>query len=754
MAKFNIPKFSHQSIRKQLMFMMIVVAVFIIMVSSFTVYLSDIYKIKKQLVNESEIISKVFESDHAKIALFGLPDMNTDLKLKLRELPMIMHADLLDRGADVIMHYSQGEILHSQISLPNQQQHLFLEDRMLFSSGVIHDDANVGTIYYEINTTRLERQQQILLNRLLIAIPLGLIISILAAFYLQRFLSTPLSKLANEIKNISISHDYYKKLNLSGFGKNEFYTLGHSFNGLLEQIEHTFKKIRLSEAEREQVTAELSQLINTANAPIFGIDTEGKINEWNQQTAKITGFSKEDVMGRDLVEGFITEDNKSSVKQVLNNALKGDEIANHEFSLNSKEGEYIELLLNATTRRDMEGNITGVIGIGQDITELRKNENALSQAQKMEAVGQLTGGIAHDFNNLLSIISGNLRFLQQDIGGTSTEIQELFEDAMSAADDGAELTQRLLAFSRNRALKPEIKNVNDTIEKFIRFLSRTLGENIELMADLPTDDLFINVDPSQLENALLNLSLNARDAMPEGGKITINTIRYHHSHSDSDSDRFILADGNYININIIDTGMGITSKNLQHVYEPFFTTKDVGKGSGLGLSMVYGFTQQSKGACYISSTPGNGTTISMYFPEEMEGKSKDVDTKEECLHGEEVILVVEDEPRVRRVTLRDLKKLGYKTLEAENAAMAVSIIESREDIDLLFSDVLMPGEIDGHMLGVWTEENHPKIKVILTSGFSKGKTDANKDQAHLFPLLRKPYTIDKLAKLIRTTLLK
>ncbi|HIM07755.1 MAG TPA: response regulator, partial [Gammaproteobacteria bacterium] len=409
---------------------------------------------------------------------------------------------------------------------------------------------------------------------------------------------------------------------------------------------------------------------------------------------------------------------------------------------------------NATTRRDMEGNITGVIGIGQDITELRKNENALSQAQKMEAVGQLTGGIAHDFNNLLSIISGNLRFLQQDIGGTSTEIQELFEDAMSAADDGAELTQRLLAFSRNRALKPEIKNVNDTIEKFIRFLSRTLGENIELMADLPTDDLFINVDPSQLENALLNLSLNARDAMPEGGKITINTIRYHHSHSDSDSDRFILADGNYININIIDTGMGITSKNLQHVYEPFFTTKDVGKGSGLGLSMVYGFTQQSKGACYISSTPGNGTTISMYFPEEMEGKSKDVDTKEECLHGEEVILVVEDEPRVRRVTLRDLKKLGYKTLEAENAAMAVSIIESREDIDLLFSDVLMPGEIDGHMLGVWTEENHPKIKVILTSGFSKGKTDANKDQAHLFPLLRKPYTIDKLAKLIRTTLLK
>ncbi len=761
MAKFNIPKFSHQSIRKQLMFMMIVVAVFIIMVSSFTVYLSDIYKIKKQLVNESEIISKVFESDHAKIALFGLPDMNTDLKLKLRELPMIMHADLLDRGADVIMHYSQGEILHSQISLPNQQQHLFLEDRMLFSSGVIHDDANVGTIYYEINTTRLERQQQILLNRLLIAIPLGLIISILAAFYLQRFLSTPLSKLANEIKNISISHDYYKKLNLSGFGKNEFYTLGHSFNGLLEQIEHTFKKIRLSEAEREQVTAELSQLINTANAPIFGIDTEGKINEWNQQTAKITGFSKEDVMGRDLVEGFITEDNKSSVKQVLNNALKGDEIANYEFSLNSKEGEYIELLLNATTRRDMEGNITGVIGIGQDITELRKNENALNQAQKMEAVGQLTGGIAHDFNNLLSVIKGNLRFLQEDIGQTTVEINELFEDAMSAADDGAELTQRMLAFSRAKTLQPEIKNANDIIEKFARFLSRTLAAGVELDIDLSDDDLFINIDPSQLENALLNLSLNARDAMPEGGTITIGATQYHHGDGDGVKYSCSLREGDYVKISVTDTGSGISYEDLQHVYEPFFTTKEIGKGSGLGLSMVFGFTQQSQGACHIDSTLGQGTTVSMYFPETIDDKTHDVDSKEEkeekeelSSHGPKVILVVEDEPRVRRVTLRDLKNLGYITLEAENADMAKIIIESGEHIDLLFSDVLMPGEMDGHMLSVWTKENHPKIKVILTSGFSKGKTDANKDQAHLFPLLRKPYTIDKLAKLIRTTLLK
>ena len=372
-------------------------------------------------------------------------------------------------------------------------------------------------------------------------------------------------------------------------------------------------------------------------------------------------------------------------------------------------------------------------------------------------MGELTGGIAQDFNNLLSIIIGNLRFLQQDIGETSVEINELFEDAMSAVDDGTELTQRLLGFSRNRALQAEDKNINDTIEKFVRFLARTLGESIELDIDLPDEHLFISVDSSQLENALLNLSLNARDAMPKGGTITISATRYHHGDGDGDGDEYslVLSEDDYIKVSVTDTGTGINSEDLPHVYEPFFTTKEVGKGSGLGLSMVYGFTQQSGGACHISSTPGVGTTVSMYFPEVMDDKTRDVDTKEEKeehLQGAEVILVVEDEPRVRRVTMRDLKKLGYKTLEAENAAVARTMIESGEPVDLLFSDVLMPGEMDGHMLGRWVEENYPSIKVVLTSGYSKGKTDVSRDKAHQFPLVRKPYAIDKLAMQIRATL--
>ena len=510
-----------------------------------------------------------------------------------------------------------------------------------------------------------------------------------------------------------------------------------------------------AQAESISVAEELTQLVDTANAPIFGIDSDGLVNEWNQTAARITGYQKSEVLGKDLVAEFITDEYKAPVKQVLDDALHGDETANYEFPLYTRDGQRVDVLLNATTRRDVDGEITGVIGVGQDITELRKNERALNQSRKMETVGQLTGGIAHDFNNLLSIIGGNLRFLQQDIGDVSIEIAELIEDAMSATNDGADLTARLLAFSRNRILKPELKDVNDTIETFSRFLSRALGKTIDLKTELPDDHLFINVDASQLENALLNLAINARDAMPEGGNIVIKAARYSVSGSNAEVQKSRAADidlqpGNYVVVVVEDIGTGISDEHLGHVYEPFFTTKDVGKGSGLGLSMVYGFIQQSNGQCVIRSEVGKGTTVSMYFPEakSTEGTHIQLATRAMESAGSEVILVVEDEPRVRRITVRDLEKLGYSTLEASDATAAQKIIESGEKIDLVFTDVLMPGEMDGQMLGLWIENTHPEIRVVLTSGYTKRRDT----KGTVFPLVRKPYKIDALAKQLSITL--
>ena len=523
------------------------------------------------------------------------------------------------------------------------------------------------------------------------------------------------------------------------------------FVGVLRDI----TDVKLAQAESARVADELTQLVDTANAPIFGIDSDGLVNEWNQTAARITGYQKSEVLGKDLVAEFITDEYKAPVKQVLDDALRGDETANYEFPLYTRDGQRVDVLLNATTRRDVDGEITGVIGVGQDITELRKNERALNQSRKMETVGQLTGGIAHDFNNLLSIIGGNLRFLQQDIGDVSIEIAELIEDAMSATNDGADLTARLLAFSRNRIFKPELKDVNDTIETFSRFLSRALGKTIDLKTELPDDHLFINVDASQLENALLNLAINARDAMPEGGNIVIKAARYSVSGSNAEVQKSGAADidlqpGNYVVVVVEDIGTGISDEHLGHVYEPFFTTKDVGKGSGLGLSMVYGFIQQSNGQCVIRSEVGKGTTVSMYFPEakSTEGTHIQLATRAMESAGSEVILVVEDEPRVRRITVRDLEKLGYSTLEASDATAAQKIIESGEKIDLVFTDVLMPGEMDGQMLGLWIENTHPEIRVVLTSGYTKRRDT----KGTVFPLVRKPYKIDALAKQLSITL--
>lgn len=396
----------------------------------------------------------------------------------------------------------------------------------------------------------------------------------------------------------------------------EMYLEGRrKFNGVVRDV----TDVKQAQAEALRTSDELTLFVDTANAPIFGIDSGGLVNEWNQASEKITGFTKVEVLGKDLVSEFITDEYKAPVKQVLDNALHGHETANYEFPLYTKASQRVDVLLNATTRRDVDGLITGVIGVGQDITELRQKQAALNQASKMESVGQLTGGIAHDFNNLLSVIDGNLRFLQQDIGSVSDDITELFDDAMSAATDAAELTARLLAFSRNRGLKPELKNVNKAIDNFSRFLSRTLGKANELQTELSEEALYINVDTAQLENALLNLAINARDAMSDGGNIILRSERYHCSErthlKENSLAGIMLNPGDYVVVSVEDTGVGIENEDLVRVFEPFFTTKEIGKGSGLGLSMVYGFVQQSSGQCVVRSKIGEGTKVSMYFPE-------------------------------------------------------------------------------------------------------------------------------------------
>ena len=387
-----------------------------------------------------------------------------------------------------------------------------------------------------------------------------------------------------------------------------------------------------------------------------------------------------------------------------------------------------------------------------DITEKLRDEMALRQGQKMEATGQLTGGMAHDFNNILQVIQANLDLMKGAVNSNPAMLARLHA-AAAAADRGARLTQQLLAFARRQPLVPQPTNVARLVTDLADLLRNSLGERIAMQLRVTDNPWNARIDPGQLENAILNLAINARDAMPNGGKLTLETknVTLDSIYAEANGD---VRAGNYVMIAVSDTGAGIPEAIRDRVFDPFFSTKEVGKGTGLGLSMVYGFVKQSGGHIKVYSEVGFGTTFKLYLPQadappeqsaaeplipEMEG-------------GGETILVVEDDPLVRAYVNTQLQSLGYKTLSAANGVEALAIVDSGAAFDLLFTDVIMPGRLNGRQLAAEMEQRHSSLKVLFTSGYTEnaiihhGRLDSG------VLLLAKPYRKLDLARLLRVAL--
>jgi len=376
----------------------------------------------------------------------------------------------------------------------------------------------------------------------------------------------------------------------------------------------------------------------------------------------------------------------------------------------------------------------------------------LSQSQKMEAMGQLTGGVAHDFNNLLTVILGNAEYLAEKLAA-NRELHKIADSIATAAERGSDLTRSLLAFARKQPLMPQNIDIGQKVLGMEQLLRRTLGEHIECEFQLDRDLWQASVDPGQLTAALLNLVLNARDAMPQGGRLSVEVRNASLDESDLDVNGEAHP-GDYVMVAVTDTGSGMIAEVASRAFEPFFTTKEVGKGTGLGLSMVYGFARQSGGAMQIKSEPGHGTLVKLFFPRVGTARqdATPIGNRVTTPTGSETILVVEDNDLVRSYVENELKELGYRVIAARNAPEALAILREPGEIDLLFTDVVMPGGMFGPELAKQAAKLRPGLEVLFTSGYTEHPLQPPDGLDGEARILNKPYRRTDLALMLRTVL--
>jgi PAS domain S-box-containing protein len=528
--------------------------------------------------------------------------------------------------------------------------------------------------------------------------------------------------------------------------------------GLLS-IGHDITESRQAEAALREREQELGLILASTDEGIYGMNPAGRFTFANRASVRMLGYRDEQaLLGKD-VHALIHHTCADGTPHTKEDCPIYQ--ARCENKVVHLDDELLWRADGSSFRVDYrshpmvrDGEVVGTVVSFTDITERKEKEAQLLQAQKMEVVGQLTGGIAHDFNNLLTVILANLGLLGDEIASdTGASTRELIHDALSAARDGAALTQRLLAFSRKQSLQVQRVDIGEFLRNIRRFLQRILREDIELSIPRAKEAPPVFVDPRQFESALLNLVVNARDAMPKGGTLIIETTRKCVGGDVATADPE-LAPGNYVMITVRDSGIGMSPEDAARAIEPFFTTKQRGKGSGLGLSMVYGFARQSGGGLLLMSVLGEGTTVSMLLPEVAPAMEKEdaEPTPRNAPGGSERILLVEDELQIRNVTKRIFSGLGYEVIAVENAAAAMKVFEAEASVDLLFSDVIMPGDMNGRELAVWALQKHCGLKVLLTTGFSEeeaGERSADTGRVHL---LRKPYMKEELAAAVRAVL--
>ena len=522
----------------------------------------------------------------------------------------------------------------------------------------------------------------------------------------------------------------------------------HTTVQMVLQRRATEVALRRSEQELRQSQDSFRYLFRNNPLPMWVVDIETlRFLEVNEAAVINYGFTRDEFLAMQVTDIHSPENVARLLTFFRTEAPAYGHVTNWQHRRKSGKMIEVDVFSHALS---FEGRPSR-LGVAVDVTERNAAEEKLRQAQKLEAIGELTGGIAHDFNNLLAIILGNTELVKPRVTG-DLPASEMVADVLKAAGRGASLTRRLLAYSRQQPLEPRVLALDKVVADLTKLLRRTLGEIIDVQASVPMDLWSVLIDPNELEHALLNLAVNARDAMPEGGRLTIegfNTTldeEYCATHAEAVA-------GPYVLLAVSDTGTGMSKQVIERAFEPFFTTKPFGRGTGLGLSMVYGFIKQSGGHVTIYSEPGRGTTIKLYLLKADGALSPAVvDVPPLKTTGSEVILVVEDDAAVRRLAVRLLTGLGYRTVEAGDGPAALQALEQAGSVALLFTDVILPKGMNGAVLAREAQRRQPDLKVLYMSGYTKNAILHNGVLDEGVSLLMKPFNLSDLALKVRQAL--
>jgi len=725
----------------------------LVLTTGFSLHLySEVRLMKERVLSEKTLIARIVGNYSATDIIFNNKETALKSLAYLKEYPSIINAHLYDNTGK---HYiSLYENTHEHNNKPDQDYekpwHQFTDENFNILEPIFIDNQKIGSIYLHTSISdNLKKIKDKVIFLSLLLITLVLLATSLAK-QLAKVISQPILSLADTATNFTKNKNY--ELTLKSNNKDETGQLINAFNDMLQEINKREKENAVANEKLKKNEQNLKSILDNVVDAVITIDDKGSITSFNNSAEDIFGYEHDEIINKNISqlmpEPYASEHNSYLQHYLLTGEKKVIGIDREVIGKRKNNETFPMRLAIAELPKDPNG-IRRFTGTCQNLTKTKQQEELLRRTQKMDALGKLTGGVAHDYNNMLGVITGYAELLESALT-EHPKLAKYAHEIFHAGQRGAKLTRKLLSFSREKLTEEDLVNINALLKDEQHMLEKTLTVRIKLILELDENLWPVWLDINDMEDAILNLSINAMHAIDGNGQLTLSTRN--EKVDVMDTKQLDLKPGDYITLSVTDTGCGMDDETKEKIFDPFYSTKG-DKGTGLGLSQVYGFVKRSGGTIKVYSEPGQGTRFALYFPRYNKTRTisiKNKTTNTEDLKGNETILLVDDEPALITLSAELLEQHGYHVICAENAEQAIQILE-QEPVDLLFSDVIMPG-MDGYQLADFVRMQYPQIKIQLTSGFTDNRhMNMINDDLHK-NLLHKPYNTHTLLQKIRELL--